>query len=225
MRIGHPIYYFIVITTAMTLLLNCTIVQKAKTGDDAFDRKQYFIAASLYEKEFEANTNPTIKAKRAYGAAVAYQKINESSQSAQWFKQAADLDFGDVAWKEYGLALIQLGQYDEAIRSFETILNRKGSSEEFRLLISSAKQAKLLALEQLKIYVVSPLTINTAAAEYAPSIDPKGNLIFTSDRPSGTGEEIYKWTGRKFSDLYSAALDEPNAVLYDSELLNDPPPR
>ncbi len=218
MRIGHPIYYFIVIIAAMTLLLNCTIVQKAKTGDDAFDRKQYFIAASLYEKEFEANTNPTIKAKRAYGAAVAYQKINESSQSAQWFKQAADLDFGDVAWKEYGLALIQLGQYDEAIRSFETILNRKGSSEEFRLLISSAKQAKLLALEQLKIYVVSPLTINTAAAEYAPSIDPKGNLIFTSDRPSGTGEEIYKWTGRKFSDLYSAALDEPNAVLYDSEL-------
>ena len=140
------------------VFMACKVVEKAKTGADAFNRKQYFISAALYEKEFEAN----------------------------------NLDFGDVAWKEYGLAQIQLGDYEGAIRTFETVLNKKGNSEEFKLLVSTARQGLMMAQEKLNIYNVVPLALNTAASEYAPSIDPKGNLVFTSDRPSVTGEDVYQ---------------------------------
>lgn len=200
------------------VFMACKVVEKAKTGADAFNRKQYFISAALYEKEFEANSNQSSKAKLAYGAAVSHQKINETAQAMQWFKEAANLDFGDVAWKEYGLAQIQLGDYEGAIRTFETVLNKKGNSEEFKLLVSTARQGLMMAQEKLNIYNVVPLALNTAASEYAPSIDPKGNLVFTSDRPSVTGEDVYKWTGRKFSDLFSGQADGPETISFSADL-------
>ncbi|MEP7266737.1 MAG: hypothetical protein ABI844_03850, partial [Saprospiraceae bacterium] len=181
---------------------DCKVVKKAKSGADAFDVKQYFLAANLYEKEFEAVSNPIYKAKLAYGAAVSYQRMNETLLASQWFKQAADLDFGDIAWKEYGNSLIQLGLYDQAIQVYETLLMKKGSSEEIKLLISSARQSSLLAKESLNFYTVAPIDLNTPAGEYSPSITPGGELVFTSDRPNTTNTEIYKWTGRSFSDLY-----------------------
>ncbi|MGB3175768.1 MAG: tetratricopeptide repeat protein, partial [Saprospiraceae bacterium] len=200
------------------VFMACKVVEKAKTGADAFNRKQYFISAALYEKEFEANSNQSSKAKLAYGAAVSHQKINETAQAMQWFKEAANLDFGDVAWKEYGLAQIQLGDYEGAIRTFETVLNKKGNSEEFKLLVSTARQGQMMAQEKLNIYKVMPLALNTAASEYAPSIDPKGNLVFTSDRPSVTGEDVYKWTGRKFSDLFSGQPDGAETTSFSADL-------
>lgn len=183
-------------------IIQCKVVKKAKTGADAFDRKQYFLAANLYEKEFETYGDRSFKAKLAYGAAVSYQKINETTLASNWFKQAMDLDFGDIAWKEYANTLIQLGQYEAAIQVLETFENKKGRNEESRLLISSAKQSASLSNEKLDFYTVRHLELNTSASEYAPSISPKGEIYFTSDRPSATGTETYKWTGAKFSDLF-----------------------
>lgn len=206
--------YFIVFA-ALIFASRCTTVQKAKTGADAFDRKQYFLAASLYEKEFGANSEKNIRAKLAYGAAMSYQKTNETPRSIQWFREAAELGFGDVAWRQYGLALIQNRQYEEAIAVFDSRLQEKGNSEEFRLLLSSARQAKALYLDKLDIYEVNPLPVNTVASEYAPVISVRGELLFTSDRPAGTGEENYKWTGRKFSDLFSTTENGSEANLLD----------
>ncbi|HNR06701.1 MAG TPA: OmpA family protein [Saprospiraceae bacterium] len=203
------------VITALIIAARCTTVQKAKTGADAFDRKQYFLAASLYEKEFGANAERNIRAKLAYGAAMSYQKTNETARSIPWFREAAELGFGDVAWRQYGLALIQNRAYDEAIAVFESRLQEKGNSEEFRLLLSSARQAKALYLDKLDIYEVYPLPVNTEASEYAPVISVRGELLFTSDRPSGTGEENYKWTGRKFSDLFTATEGSSEATLLD----------
>ncbi len=199
------------------IFASCSVTEKIKTAADAFDRKQYFIAASLYEKEFEQTTNPAQKAKLAYGAGVSYRCINETSQASNWFRQAANLNFGDQAWKDLGNSLIQQGLYDEAIQIFETAQNKKGS-EDFKTLVSLAKQAKSMASEKLNFYSVKPLGINTAASEYAPALDHLGHLIFTSDRPSANGIEIYKWTGRKFADLYSAHPDESNAELFSNDI-------
>ena len=201
--------YSLIVISILILISFCTVVQKARTGADAFDRKQFFLAANLYEKEFETYTDKAFRAKVAYGAAVSYMKMNETALAAQWFKQAADLEFGDVAWKEYSNALIQLGQYEDAIQVLETLQNRKGNSEEIRLIISNAKQSASIARENLNFYTVHSLDLNTAAAEYAPSINPQGDLVFTSDRPSVSGTEIYKWTGRSFSDLF---IGNPNSL-------------
>jgi len=206
---------FVFYTFCILLFQWCTTIQKAKTGAEAFDRKQFFLAASLYEKEFEENSDKNTKAKLAYGAAMAYQKTNETSKSIPWFREAAQLGFGDAAWRNYGLALIQNRQYDEAITVFDTRLQEKGNSEEFRLLLSSARQARTLYLEKLDIYTIEPVAFNTEASEYAPVLNPDGTLVFTSDRPTGTGEENYKWTGRKFSDLFVTTASAPDANLMD----------
>jgi tetratricopeptide (TPR) repeat protein len=193
---------FCILILIVTMLQGCVTVQKAKTAADAFDRKQYFIAASLYEKEFEANSSNDYKAKLAFGAGMSHKLIDETDQAVKWFKEATRYDFGDLAWRELGLAQIQLGQYDDAILTYETFLNKKGNSDEFRLLLSTAKQAQLQARENLNIYMVNSCPVNSAASEYSPSIDDKGNLIVTSDRPGLSATEVYKTTGRGFSDLF-----------------------
>lgn len=193
---------FYVLILIVTVLQGCVTVQKAKTAADAFDRKQYFVAASLYEKEFESSSNDGYKAKLAYGAAMSHKLIDETDQAVKWFKEATRYDFGDLAWRELGLAQIQLGQYDDAILTYQTVINKKGSSDEFRLLLSTARQAQLQSNENLNIYTVTSFPVNSAASEYCPSMDEKGNLIFTSDRPGLSASDVYKTTGRGFSDLF-----------------------
>ncbi|MEP7321103.1 MAG: OmpA family protein [Saprospiraceae bacterium] len=214
-------FKFIPVTFPFFLLVlysGCVTVQKAKSAADAFERKQYFIAASLYEKEFESNSDESYKSKLAYGAAMSFKNINETNQAVRWFSEAARLDFGDIAWRELGLSQIQQGQYDAAIQTFETIMNKKGNSEEFRLLLSTARQAKLQAQENLNIYIVSPLALNTPASEYSPSVDYNGHLVFTSDRPSLTTPDVYKWTGRNYSDLYIGKPENGEVSSFSADI-------
>ena len=47
-----------------------------------------------------------------------------------------------------------------------------------------------------------PSEFNSANADYAPSMYENGKIVISSDRTNSTGEEVYAWTGRRFTDLY-----------------------
>ena len=44
------------------------------------------------------------------------------------------------------------------------------------------------------------------------------SLVFTSDRGSATGEELYQWTGNKFSDLFVVDLQSEEVQPFDASL-------
>ena len=50
--------------------------------------------------------------------------------------------------------------------------------------------------------------INSLAFDYAPVFYGKNELVFTSDRSNAAGNDIFGWTGQKFSDLFITTRDE-----------------
>ena len=59
-------------------------------------------------KNLEANSSNDYKTKLAFGAGMSHKLIDETDQAVKWFKEATQYDFGDLAWRELGLAQIQL---------------------------------------------------------------------------------------------------------------------
>src|SRR5258706_16070613 len=53
--------YFWLCCLSLLTLAGCSFTQKVQTGLQAYEVKQYSVAAQLFEKEFEASHNPTEK--------------------------------------------------------------------------------------------------------------------------------------------------------------------
>ncbi|MEM9931641.1 MAG: flagellar motor protein MotB, partial [Bacteroidota bacterium] len=92
-----------------------------------------------------------------------------------------------------------------------------GSPYEYRKEIRACEVAAEWAEEKIKEYEITPLVINSAASDYAPSLYGDQGLVFTSDRSASTGEDEYNWTGESFSDLFilDLATDQVNSFPGD----------
>ncbi|MFM7089660.1 MAG: OmpA family protein, partial [Bacteroidota bacterium] len=101
--------------------------------------------------------------------------------------------------------------YTEAMQTFKDLSIEIGSPYEYRKDISNCEMAAQWKKEEYKDFKVELLPVNSPYADYSPVLLNKNNLIFTSDRPTATGEQIYLWTGGGFSDLFIADLETGDA--------------
>ena len=69
-------------------LTTCTYTEKIRTGDQAFERKQYAVAAEMLQKEYAKAKSRIIKGKIAYKIAESYVEMNQLEQSINWFNIA-----------------------------------------------------------------------------------------------------------------------------------------
>ena len=200
----------------------CTYVQKVQDGDTAYERKQYAVAIDMLKKEFKRAKSRTEKGKIAYKIANSYSQLHQDGNAIDWYLNAYNNSYGVDALKGYAYSLKTSGQYEEAAEAFKNLGIEIGSPYEYRREIKSCE----LAQEWLKEvdqngYTITPLPINTQRAEYAPTPHKNGDLIFTSDRSSAIGEEVYNWTGRSFSDLFILPAGGEQVQSFD-EGLNTP---
>ena len=197
----------------------CTYVQKVQDGETAYDRKQYAVAIDLLKKEFKRAKARTEKGEIAYKIARSYTEMHQDGNAVDWYLNAYNNAYGVDALKGYAYALKTAGQYEEAAAAFKNLGIEIGSPYEYRREIQSCQLAQeWLEEEDQNGYTISPLPFNTQRAEYAPTPAKNGDLIFTSDRSSAAGDEVYNWTGRSFSDLFILPAGEDQVRSFDAEL-------
>ncbi len=177
-----------------------------KTGETYFIEKQYAIAAPMLYNEAETEKDISLKTKKIFLAAEAYRFINNTSQAESLYKQCIELDYDPVAYYYYALMLKANGNYKEAIKQLEIYQKRSPFDDNAERELKSCKLALDWISKPLNYRVNNLMGLNTSAYEYAPFIMNNGNLLFTSDRPLKDMAE-YGWTGKKFSSLYTAALN------------------
>jgi outer membrane protein OmpA-like peptidoglycan-associated protein/tetratricopeptide (TPR) repeat protein len=215
MKLSWYLYFFLFL-----FISACSFTKNANDGESAFERKQYAAAIPMLEDEFHENNNARIKARKAFQLAVSYQKINENSSSIPWFEEAVNNRYGAEAYKKLAFAHKQEENYKQAINYFRRWGQDGGQKNEVQREISICE----LLMESNTFgnkanYTVEPLDLNSPFAEYAPCIFDENYLVFTADRESATGDEIYKWTNQDFSDLYIMQKSGGEAQLFD-EFLN-----
>lgn len=200
------------------LLASCSYTQKVRDGRTAYQYKQYSVAADMLEKEYNKAKTRVEKGKLAYLLGETYKKLNKSEKSIQWYKIAYDNQAGVDALREYAYALKRAEQYKEALQAFKDLGIEIGSPYEYRREMNAIQVA--MGWKDIKTpeYRITLPEFNTKYADYAPVLYKDNQLVFTSDRASSTGDDVYKWTGNKFSDLFIADLKSNNISAFSNQI-------
>lgn len=195
-------------------LLSCSFTQTVKTGEMAYERKQYAIAIDLLEKEYLKTTSEAQKARKSYLLGMSYRKILDYDQAGKWFGNAVNNNYGVDAMMQQALVLRQLEDYEAAIGIYRKIADITQRRQETDKEIANCNYAIELKSNP-KPYKTDRISQNTTVSEYAPVIYDNQFLVFTSERKQSTGSQVYKWTGEKYSDLFVMMKSGSDVRIFD----------
>ena len=212
------LFTFTILTCCLSIIC-CTYTMKIKDGRMAYDRMQYSVATKMLTKEYKKAKSRLEKGKLAYLIGDSFRRMNENEKSIEWFQIAYDNQFGVDALKYYAFALKQNEQYEDAAAAFKNLGLEIGSPYEYRREITACTQASdwINGIDQ-NVYSVNLASFNTGDADYAPMVYGNDQLVFTSDRKSSVGEDIYNWTGNSFSDLFLVNINSNIVEPFDASI-------
>lgn len=208
----RPVIFFILL---VTLFVACKTGYQIKTGQNAFDLKQYALAAEMLEEEFVSVTEQSTRASKAYLLGQTYEFLLLPKKSQEWFEKADQLGYGVRAKLAYAYALKSSGEYRKALAYFNELVKintlQQEASKEIRNIEGILAEAK----PQGYYYKINKFSDGNAGSSYAPVLYNEDFLVFTSDRDEASGSQIYGWTNRKFSDLFITPKQGMQANPFD----------
>lgn len=208
-------------TSIVCMSVACNYTKRVKSGEEAFEIKQYAVAAEMLASEYSESENPAVRAEKAYMVGKSYENMNQALKASDWYATAAEIGYGDEAYISYAQMLVRTEEYGEAIRVYEFLRGRPENQSRFRAEMTACRQAMQWKEDESKsAFEVSDVIFNSVASDYAPFIYGPQMVLFTSDRPSGSGE-VYSWTGRGYSDIYMANLAGGRIEEFDP-VINSP---
>lgn len=187
------------------ILAGCHSSDIIKSGEKAFQYKQYAYSIPLLQNEFKEAKDIQQKSSIAYMLGECYRNIGRYDEALPWFKKSTNLGFGALADSKLASMLKCNEEYEDAILVYQKMMNEYGSDDNVRKEIKYCKLASEWKRSAMKIgsIEVMPFDIlnEPTAHDFGPSIDSIGNIYFSSDRMDVTGQDKYYWSGAKFFDI------------------------
>ncbi len=209
---------FIVCIVTLLMIAGCNLTTKIKSGEMAYERKQYAVAITMLQDEYETTTSVNARAKKAFLLGKSYQMVNNNKESIRWLEDAVSKNYGPEALNELAFAYKSDGNYNKAIGAFESLINLVGSRAEIFREINVCKEAIRWIRDHNEEYRVYRSYANSAQADYAPAYFEDDYVVFTSDRGTAAGSDRYNWTGNKFSDLFIMRKDGSGLAPFDLQI-------
>lgn len=197
-------YKFYFVIAILVLLFSCKTVAKIENGQTAYDLKQYSVAIDMLDEEIKQENDAVKKAEMAFLIGDSYKQIQDIKRSRDWFERSVKSSSSKKNLLALAYAEKQLENYPEAIRQFKKVEKIIGSNALVTREIRICEQASLYLENEKSSFKteVKPLSINAETSEYSPQIFNQDYLVITSDRSEARGEEVYKWSGQDFTDLF-----------------------
>ena len=202
--------WLLLITLAL-VMSSCTITQKVKTGQMAYDLKQYVVAVELLEKEYHQADNSTEKGRKAFLLGRSHEYLQDYSMAIKWYEGARKRD-PKVA-PQLASAYKKNEQYEQAAALYATLC-QETSDRRWCSEANLCRQAMQVSADHdVEMRTVSS---NSGQSEYSPVFFGPEFLVFSSDRAESIGEDVYNWTGEAFSDLYVMNLKSKRVNNFDA---------
>lgn len=191
-----------------------------KVADKFFEKYAYLKAAELYEEAVKKGENSEHVLTRLGDC---YYNNSNSEQAAKWYKMALDKYENKIS-PEYIYKYIQtqrsLGNYEEAekwLAKFKDIQNDDRRADE--LASSNLSLYEKLSTPKGLFVDVKGLDINSTYADFGPVV-MDSVMFFSTSR--NTENEIYKWNGEPFLDIYVAdrVMEDGKAKFSEPQLVN-----
>ncbi len=145
---------------------------KLKEADEAYDRGEYFDAATIYRKlynRYNRKEDAWLRGELAFQLGMCHLKLNQGSRATAAFQNAIRYDFEDTTiMLRLGQAQQMEGQYAAAIKSFNEYLDIAPDSWEAKVGIRGCEIAPQLKEEGSRYIVKQDKMFNSRRADYCP---------------------------------------------------------
>ncbi len=209
MRITHRLLFTVVFLFASTLLF----AQRGPTfqADQAFEKGDYYDAATLYKKAFTKEKNKVKRAEIIYKVAESYRLTNDYKNQEVWYAKAIKAGVKDPeAILRLADAMKMNGKYDEAIVQYTAYSKARSSDPRGESGVQVCQQAQKWKDKPTRTKVDNVASINTKYSDFGACYSNKDHrhIIFTSARQESMGKNNDGGTGEKFQDLFEATVDK-----------------
>lgn len=203
----------LLLTACLLFAASLTFAQRGPTyqADLAFDKGDYYDAASLYKKAFTKEKNKVKRAEIIYKVAESYRLTNDYKNQEVWYAKSIKAGYKNAdAILHYADALKMNGKYDEAIVQYTAFQKDASGDPRGDQGIQASQQAQKWKDKPTRYRVTNVAPINTKYSDFGASFSHKDHrhLIFTSARQESIGKNNDGGTGEKFQDLYESTVDK-----------------
>lgn len=177
-------------------------------ANQAFLLKKYNTSAQLYQKVYLKVKDQEEKQQVLFKIAESYRLSNNFKQAFKWYEEVLNARYPDPkVIYSYGELLKNFERYDDARRAFNDYLFEMPDDKDAEREAEACKIAAEWKLNPQKFNVVNLKEINSPYSDYAPIA--VGNAIyFTTTRKETMGNEIFEWTGQKYSDIFYSEFSD-----------------
>ncbi|MEQ8686856.1 MAG: OmpA family protein [Imperialibacter sp.] len=177
-----------------------------KRADRNFFEFSYQSAASLYEDLFKQDTT---NMKVALKVGDSYRNLNMPREASLWYGKALKADSVNADSRYllyYAESLMEMGEYDEAIKYFKSYQNSgEGHWIGGRLggLFNSENY-----FSDSAYYAVNRISINTDSYEFSPMIYKEGLVYLSNSSARKIIKNNFKWDNTEYLDLFYTKIRE-----------------
>lgn len=202
-------------------MASCSFGKKVKTGEMAYERKQYAVAVEMLAQEYEKSDNTRFRARLSYLLGMSYSFLEENRLAINWLEKSVDKGYGNEALLAIAKAYKKSGDYQAAIGAYERLKLNSNSSRQIDREIYVLKEVASWSGDQDQDVEIAPINENSGFSEYSPVLLDKSFLVFTSDNNESTGGDAYKWTGNKHTDLFVMLKNGSDVRRFDAGINTD----
>ena len=187
---------------------------KLKEADEAYDRGEYFDAATIYRKlynRYNRKEDAWLRGELAFQLGMCHLKLNQGNRATAAFQNAIRYEYEDTTLMlRLGQAQQREGQYAAAINSYNEYLEIAPDSWEAKVGIQGCELAPQLKEEGSRYIVKQDKLFNSRRADYCPMYLDKNleYIYYTSTNEKSTGELRSEITGTKKGDIYFSKKDD-----------------
>jgi peptidoglycan-associated lipoprotein len=207
MKIAKPL-----ITTVLFLMFAVVSWSQAtKKADQQFDNRGYYEAAKLYKTAEPATKSLDDKARIFFRLGECYRLVADAQQSLEWYEKAIVAQYYNInseVYYSYGLSLLELGRWDDAVAQFNKYTAKGGDKAKANLRIKSAQDAASKKNAKTKITVENVVELNSPFFDYGLSYSGPSQIVFSSSRQASAGSYQDPITGESFMDLFYSDQDK-----------------
>ncbi len=192
----------LLLLTCLTLPLTAQYRSDMRTADKEFELHAYHLAIASYQRVLAVRPDDEIALSRI---AQSYQMLNQLDTAQLYFQRAVKgHQVAPDVLLSYAQTLKSLGRYDQAKGLFEayaeetdaTVGNQYARSIDFALRQRDEDAG----------FTVTPLAVNSPAADFGPDVARPGQLVFNSSRLQGS------FTGVAVTVPYVASIGPDGSV-------------
>ena len=187
---------------------------KLKEADEAYDRGEYFDAATIYRKlynRYNRKEDAWLRGELAFQLGMCHLKLNQGNRATAAFQNAIRYEYEDTTLMlRLAQAQQREGQYAAAINSYNEYLEIAPDSWEAKVGIRGCELAPQWKEEGSRYIVKQDKLFNSRRADYCPMYLDKNleNIYYTSTNEKSTGELRSEITGTKKGDIYFSKKDD-----------------